>query len=144
MAKAGKKIQKKIKIQAPAGKATPAPPLGPVLGQAGVNIGEFINKFNSETQNRMGEIVPTIITVYEDRSFDLVYKTAPASGMILKAIGQQSGSGTNLTKKVGKISRAQLEEIAKAKMADLNAKDLNAAVKIIEGTCYSMGVEVKK
>jgi large subunit ribosomal protein L11 len=138
-----KKIEKQIKIQAPAGKATPAPPLGPVLGQAGINIGEFVNQFNGDTQDRMGEIVPTIITVYDDRSFDLTYKTAPASGMILKAIGQKSGSGSNLTKKVGTITRAQLEEIANAKMADLNANDLNAAVKIIEGTCRSMGVEVK-
>lgn len=138
-----KKIEKQIKIQAPAGKATPAPPLGPVLGQAGINIGEFVNQFNGDTQDRMGEIVPTIITVYDDRSFDLTYKTAPASGMILKAIGQKSGSGSNLTKSVGSITRAQLEEIANAKMVDLNARDLDAAVKIIEGTCRSMGVEVK-
>ncbi len=138
-----KKILKQIKIQAPAGKATPAPPLGPVLGQAGINIGEFVNQFNGATQDRMGEIVPTIITVYDDRSFDLTYKTAPASGMILKAIGQKSGSGSNLTKKVGSITRPQLEEIAKTKMEDLNANDLEAAVKIIEGTCRSMGVEVK-
>lgn len=138
-----KKIQKQIKIQAPAGKATPAPPLGPVLGQAGINIGEFVNKFNAETQDRMGEIVPTVITVYEDRSFDLVYKTAPASSMILKAIGQKSGSGSNVSKKVGTITRAQLEDIANAKMVDLNANDLDAAVKIIEGTCRSMGVDVK-
>jgi len=138
-----KKIEKKIKIQAPAGKATPAPPLGPVLGQAGINIGEFVNQFNGATQDRMGEIVPTIITVYDDRSFDLEYKTAPASGMILKAIGQKSGSGANVTKKVGSITRPQLEEIANAKMADLNANDIDAAVKIIEGTCRSMGVEVK-
>lgn len=138
-----KKILKQIKIQAPAGKATPAPPLGPVLGQAGINIGEFVNQFNGATQDRMGEIVPTIITVYDDRSFDLEYKTAPASGMILKAIGQTSGSGSNLAKKIGTINRAQLEEIANAKMVDLNANDLDAAVKIIEGTCRSMGVEVK-
>lgn len=138
-----KKIEKQIKIQAPAGKATPAPPLGPALGQAGVNIGEFVNQFNADTQDRMGEIVPTVITVYEDKSFDLTYKTAPASAMILKAIGEKSGSGSNLTKKVGTINRAQLEEIANAKMEDLNANDLDAAVKIIEGTCRSMGVEVK-
>jgi len=138
-----KKIEKKIKIQAPAGKATPAPPLGPVLGQAGINIGEFVNQFNGATQDRMGEIVPTIITVYDDRSFDLEYKTAPASGMILKALNLKSGSGSNLTKKVGTITRPQLEEIANAKMADLNANDVDAAVKIIEGTCRSMGVEVK-
>jgi large subunit ribosomal protein L11 len=138
-----KKVLKKIKIQAPAGKATPAPPLGPVLGQAGINIGEFVNQFNGATQDRMGEIVPTIITVYDDRSFDLEYKTAPASGMILKAIGQKSGSGSNLTKKIGSITRPQLEEIANAKMEDLNANSVEAAVKIIEGTCRSMGVDVK-
>jgi len=138
-----KEIIKKIKIQAQAGKATPAPPLGPVLGQAGVNIGEFVNKFNSETQDRMGEIVPTVITIYEDRSFDLEYKTPPASGLVLKAIGQKSGSGSNLTKKVGTITRAQLEEIAAKKMPDLSADTIDAGVKIIEGTCRSMGVEVK-
>jgi large subunit ribosomal protein L11 len=138
-----KKIEKQIKIQAPAGKATPAPPLGPVLGQAGINIGEFVNKFNAETQDRMGETVPTVITVYDDRSFDLTYKTAPASGMILKAIGQKSGSGSNLTKKVGTITKAQVAEIAEAKMADLNADTIESASKIIEGTCRSMGVEVK-
>lgn len=138
-----KKIEKQIKVQAPAGKATPAPPLGPVLGQAGINIGEFVNKFNAETQDRMGETVPTIITVYDDRSFDLTYKTAPASGMILKAIGQKSGSGSNLTKKVGTITKAQIAEIAQAKMSDLNADTIESASKIIEGTCRSMGVEVK-
>lgn len=138
-----KKIQKVIKIQAPAGKATPAPPLGPVLGQAGINIGEFVNKFNGDTQDRMGEIVPTVITVYEDRSFDLEYKTAPASGMIKKALNITSGSSNNMTKKVGSITRAQLEEIATAKMPDLNANDVDAAVKIIEGSCRSMGVEIK-
>jgi large subunit ribosomal protein L11 len=138
-----KKLAKQIKVQAIGGKATPAPPLGPVLGQAGINIGEFVNQFNGATQDRMGEIVPTIITVYDDRSFDLEYKTAPASGMILKAIGEKSGSGSNLNKKVGTINRAQLEEIANAKMVDLNTNDLDAAVKIIEGTCRSMGVEVK-
>lgn len=138
-----KAIMKKIKIQAPAGKATPAPPLGPVLGQAGINIGEFVNQFNAGTQDRMGDIVPTIITVYEDRSFSLEFKTAPASSLILKAIGQKSGSGENLTKKVGTITRAQIEEIAAIKMPDITANDIPAASKIIEGTCRSMGVEVK-
>jgi len=138
-----KKVQKVIKVQAIGGRATPAPPLGPVLGQAGINIGEFINQFNSKTQDRMGEIVPTVITVYEDRTFTLVFKTAPASALILKAIGQEKGSGTNIIKKIGTIKKAQIEEIAKIKMPDLNAKDLGAAMKIIEGTCRSMGVEVK-
>jgi len=139
-----KKIEKVIKVQAPAGKATPAPPLGPVLGQAGVNIGEFVNQFNSGTQDRMGEIVPTVITVYEDRSFSLEFKTPPASSLVLKALGIKSGSGTNITKKVGTISRAQIEEIAKIKMPDLNADTVESASKIIEGTCRSMGVEVGK
>jgi len=138
-----KKVEKKIKIQAPAGKATPAPPLGPVLGQAGINIGEFVNRFNGETQDRMGEIVPTVITVYDDRSFDLEYKTPPASSLILKAIGQPKGSGSNTTKKVGTITKAQIAEIAEKKMPDLNADTVEAASKIIEGTCRSMGVEVK-
>ncbi len=138
-----KKVEKIIKIQAPAGKATPAPPLGPTLGQAGINIGEFVNQFNSGTQDRMGEIVPTVITVYEDRSFDLEFKTPPASSLILKAIGQKSGSGSNLTKKVGTITKAQIEEIAEKKMVDLNADTIKSASKIIEGTCRSMGVEVK-
>ncbi len=138
-----KKVKKVIKIQAPAGKATPAPPLGPVLGQAGVPIGEFINKFNAETQSRMGEVVPTIITVYEDRTFDLAYKVSPATGLILKAIGKESGSGSNLTKKVGTITKAQIKEIAEKKMADLNANTIEAAMRIIEGSCRSMGVEVK-
>jgi large subunit ribosomal protein L11 len=138
-----KEIIKKMKVVVPGGAATPAPPLGATLGQAGVNIGEFVNKFNEETQDKRGELVPTIITLYEDRSFDLEYKTPPAASLILKAIGQKSGSGNNITKKVGTITRAQLEEIANIKMPDINAKDLDGAVKIIEGSCRSMGVEVK-
>jgi large subunit ribosomal protein L11 len=138
-----KKIQKQIKVQAIGGKATPAPPLGPVLGQAGINIGEFINQFNAATQDRMGEIVPTIITVYEDRSFDLIYKEAPASAMVLKELGIKSGSGNNLTKKVGTLTKDQVRKIAEQKMPDLNAGSVEAAMKIVEGTCESMGVEVK-
>ena len=138
-----KKIQKVIKVQAVGGKATPAPPLGPVLGQAGINIGEFVNQFNSATQDRMGEIVPTLITVYEDRSFDLVYKEAPASSMVLKELGIKSGSGSNLNKKVGTLTKDQVRKIAEKKMPDLNAGSVEAAMKIIEGTCRSMGVEVK-
>ncbi len=138
-----KKIQKKIKVIIPAGKATPAPPLGPVLGQAGINIGEFTTKFNEETRERMGEKVPVIITVFDDRSFGLVYKVAPASDIIKKVAGIQSGSGTNLTKKVGTLSKAQVKEIAEKKMPDLNANTVEQAMKIIEGTCRSMGVEVK-
>jgi len=137
-----KAILKKIKVQAIGGKATPAPPLGPVLGQAGVAIGEFVNQFNDQTRDRMGEIVPTIIYVYDDRSFTFECKTTPASRMILKAIGKDKGSGKNLTSKVGKITKAQIREISEAKMVDLNAASLEAADKIIEGTCRSMGVEL--
>jgi len=137
-----KAIIKKIKVQAIGGKATPAPPLGPVLGQAGVAIGEFVNQFNDQTRDRMGEIVPTEITVYDDRTFTFVCKTTPASRMILKAIGKDKGSGKNTTSKIGKITKAQIREISEAKMVDLNAASLEAADKIIEGTCKSMGVEV--
>ncbi len=138
-----KQLIKQVKVQAIGGKATPAPPLGPVLGQAGINIGEFVNQFNEQTRDRMGEIVPTIINVYDDRSFDFVCKTAPASRMILKAIGKDKGSGKNLVSKVGDITRAQIKEIAEAKMVDISANDIDAAMKIIEGTCKSMGVHVK-
>jgi large subunit ribosomal protein L11 len=138
-----KKIKKVIKVQAKGGAATPAPPLGPVLGQAGINIGEFINQFNGGTQDRRGEIVPCVITVYEDRTFSLQFKTSPASQLILKALGKESGSGTNITKKVGSLNKAQIREIAEKKMSDLNANTIEAAMKIIEGTCRSMGVEVK-
>ena len=142
MAKKVKKVLKKVKVLAPAGKATPAPPLGPTLGQAGINIGEFVNQFNDRTRDQMGDVLPTIITVYEDRSFEFVTKTPPASSLILKAIGKDKGSGKNKVTKVGKITRAQLENIAEQKMVDLSANDMDAAVKIIEGSCRSMGVEI--
>ena len=138
-----KKITKVIKLIAPAGKATPAPPLGPVLGQAGVNIAEFTQRFNADTQPRMGELVPVVLTVYEDRTFSMEYKVAPASDLIKKAAGITSGSGTNLTKKAGSITKAQVKEIAEKKMPDLNANDIEGAMKIIEGSARSMGVEVK-
>ncbi len=138
-----KKIVKKIKVQATGGKATPAPPLGPVLGQAGINIGEFVNQFNEQTRDRMGDVVPVELTVYDDRSFTFITKTSPASRLILKTIGKDKGSGKNATAKVGSISKAQIREIAETKMQDLNANDIDAAMKIIEGTCRSMGVEVK-
>ena len=137
-----KAILNKIKVQAVGGKATPAPPLGPVLGQAGINIGEFVNQFNEQTRERMGEVVPVEITIYEDRSFDFIIKTSPASRLILKAIGKDKGSGKNLVSKGGDITKAQIKEIAEAKMPDLNAGSIEAAMKIIEGTCYSMGVKV--
>jgi large subunit ribosomal protein L11 len=137
-----KKVQKVVKVQVPAGKATPAPPLGPALGQAGVAIGEFVNQFNERTKDQMGDVIPTVITVYEDRSFEFVTKTPPASSLILKALNKTSGSSKNKTSKIGKITRSQLEEIATRKMVDLSANDMDAAVKILEGTCRSMGVEV--
>ena len=137
-----KKIMKKIKVQATGGKATPAPPLGPVLGQAGINIGEFVNQFNEKTRERMGDVVPVVLTVYEDRSFDFIIKTSPASRLILKKIGKDKGSGKNLVSKAGDITKAQIKEIAEEKMQDLNAHDVEAAMKIIEGTARSMGVKV--
>ena len=137
-----KKIMKKIKVQATGGKATPAPPLGPVLGQAGINIGEFVNQFNEKTRERMCDVVPVVLTVYEDRSFDFIIKTSPASRLILKKIGKDKGSGKNLVSKAGDITKAQIKEIAEEKMQDLNAHDVEAAMKIIEGTARSMGVKV--
>ena len=138
-----KEVIKKIKLQIEAGKANPAPPLGPALGQAGVNISDFVNQFNEKTREMMGDIVPVVISVYEDRSFSFVTKTTPASRLILKAIGQKKGSGKNLVKRVGTITKSQIKEIAETKMEDLNANDVEAAMKIIEGTAKSMGVEVK-
>ncbi len=138
-----KKLVKKIKVQAVGGKATPAPPLGPVLGQAGINIGEFVNQFNNETRDRMGDVVPVELSVFDDRSFTFITKTSPASRLVLKKIGKEKGSGKNVASKAGTITKAQIREIAEEKMKDLNANDVEAAMKIIEGTCRSMGVEVK-
>ena len=139
-----KKILKKIKVQAVGGKATPAPPLGPVLGQAGINIGEFVNQFNEQTrESRMGEVVPVELTVFDDRSFSFILKTSPASRLILKAIGKEKGSGKNAASKIGDITQEQIRAIAEVKMPDLNASTIEAAMKIIEGTCRSMGVVVK-
>jgi len=138
-----KKITKKLKLQIPAGKANPAPPVGPALGQAGINIGDFVQKFNAATAKMMGDIVPVEITVYEDRSYDFRLKTPPATGLILKAAGVEGGSGKQLVKKAGSITKAQLKAIAEKKMPDLNANDINAAMKIIEGSCRSAGIEIK-
>ncbi|OHA16325.1 MAG: 50S ribosomal protein L11 [Candidatus Taylorbacteria bacterium RIFCSPHIGHO2_01_FULL_44_110] len=138
-----KKIVKKVKVIAPAGKATPAPPLGPTLGQAGVNIGDFTKKFNEATKSMMGDMIPVVITVYEDRSYDFVLKTPPASSLILKVIGKEKGSGKPNTVKVGTITKSQIKDIAVKKMQDLNAGDADAASRIIAGTARSMGVEVK-
>lgn len=137
-----KKIVKKIKVQAQGGKATPAPPLGPVLGQAGINIGEFVNQFNEQTREQMGAVIPVEITVYDDRSFDFICKVSPASRLILKKIGKDKGSGKNLVSTAGKITKAQIREIAEEKMPDLNASSVEQAMKTIEGTARSMGVEV--
>jgi large subunit ribosomal protein L11 len=138
-----KKIVKKIKVQATGGKATPAPPLGPVLGQAGINIGEFVNQFNEKTREQMGSIIPVEITVYDDRSFDFILKVSPASRLILKKIGIEKGSGKNAVSRAGTITKAQIREIAEEKMPDLNASSVEQAMKTIEGTARSMGVEVK-
>ena len=138
-----KEIKQKLKLQIPAGKAVPAPPLGPALGQAGINIGEFTKEFNDATKDKMGDIIPVVVNVYDDRSYSITYKTPPASSLILKALNIKSGSGKNLIKKVGKLSDAQAREIAELKMPDLNAHDIEAAIKIIKGTARSMGVEVE-
>lgn len=137
-----KKLEKKMKLQVPGGAATPAPPIGPALGQAGINIGEFVTRFNEGTQEMKGDIVPTEIYVYEDKSFDLVFKTPPASRLILKAIKKDKGAGKPPSEKVGTLTKAQAREIAEQKMEDLNAHDIDQAAKIIEGTARSMGVEV--
>src|SRR3989338_7578403 len=139
MAKAIKTI---IKIQAPAGKATPAPPIGPALGQHVVNIGEFVSKFNAATAQMGDDIIPAEITIYQDRTFDFKLKTPPASDLIKKAAGIEKGAGNSKTAKAGKISRAQLRQIAERKLEDLNANDVEAAMKIIEGTARNMGIEV--
>lgn len=138
-----KKIKTKIKLQITGGQANPAPPVGPALGQHGLNIAGFCKEFNDKTKDKMGEIVPVEITVYEDRSYDFILKTSPASELIKKAAGIKKGSGKPLVEKVGSITDAQLEEIAKTKMSDLSAHDIEAAKKIIAGTARQMGVEIK-
>ena len=138
-----KEVSAQIKLQIPAGQANPSPPVGPALGQRGVNIMEFCKSFNAATQSQQGMIIPVIITVYKDRSFTFIMKTPPASDLLKKAAGIIKGSGVPQKDKVGKITRKQLTEIAQKKMADLNAADLEGAVKIIEGTARSMGVVVQ-
>jgi len=138
-----KKIKTKIKLQIAGGQANPAPPVGPALGQHGLNIAEFCKQFNDKTKDKMGDVVPVEITVYEDRSYDFILKTSPASELIKKAANIKKGSGKPLTEKAGSITDAQLTEIAKTKMPDLNANDLEAAKKIIAGTARQMGVEIK-
>jgi len=139
-----KKVQGYVKLQVPAGQANPSPPIGPALGQQGVNIMEFCKQFNAQTQSlEKGLPIPVVITVYSDRSFTFIMKTPPASVLIRKALGLEKGSGTPNTAKVGRISRKQLEEIAKTKTPDLTAADLEAAVRTIAGSARSMGVDVE-
>ncbi len=138
-----KEITGKIKLQCPAGAATPAPPVGPALGAHGVPIGEFVNQFNAATADKRGMIIPVVITVYKDRSFTLEYKSPPAAVLLRKAAGIEKGAGAVGTEFVGAVTRAQLEEIAEIKKDDLNAASLDAAVRIIEGTARSMGISVE-
>jgi large subunit ribosomal protein L11 len=138
-----KKLVKTFTLQLPAGQATPAPPVGPALGQHGVNIMEFVKRYNAETESQRGDIVPAQISVYEDRSFTFVLKTPPAARLLIKAAGVQKGSGVPQRDKVGSITKAQLREIAEKKMADLNANDVEQAEKIIAGTARSMGITIK-
>ena len=137
-----KKVIGELKLQLPAGKATPAPPVGPALGQRGINIMEFVKAFNAKTADKVGMIIPVVITVYADRSFTFILKTPPASILIKKAAGKEKGSSVPNKDKVGKITKKQVQEIAALKMPDLNANDIDAAMKMIEGTARSMGIEV--
>lgn len=138
------KAIKKIKLQIPGGKATPAPPVGTVLGPAGVNIGDFVNKFNEQTRDQMGVIIPVEMTVYDDRTFTFVLKVSPMSRLILKALGVDKGSGKTPLSKVGNLSKEQVRQIAETKMPDLTAGDIEAAERMVEGTAKSMGVTVSK
>ena len=137
-----KKVVGQVKLQLPAGKATPAPPVGPALGQHGVNIMEFCKQFNAKTSDQAGLIIPAVITVYADRSFSFELKTPPAAVLLKKAVGIESGSGVPNKTKVGKIQRSKVREIAEIKQKDLNANDVEAAMRMIEGTARSMGLEV--
>ncbi|PKM91381.1 50S ribosomal protein L11 [Candidatus Falkowbacteria bacterium HGW-Falkowbacteria-1] len=138
-----KKLLTKIKLQIPAGQATPAPPVGPALGQHGLNIQDFCSKFNDASKDRMGEITPVEISVYEDRTFDFIMKSPPASELIKKFAKIKKGSGKPLNQKVGSLTKEELAEIAKIKMSDLNTDDVEQAMKIIAGTARQMGVEIK-
>ncbi len=138
-----KKIKTIVKLNLPAGEATPAPPVGPALGQHGIPIMDFIKEYNARTSKQKGQIIPAVITVYEDRSFTFVTKLPPVAAMIKKTITLEKGSGKPNTEKVGKLSKVQIETIAKEKMGDLNANDIDAAKKIVAGTARSMGVDVE-
>jgi large subunit ribosomal protein L11 len=137
-----KKVVKQIKLQIPAGKANPAPPVGPVLGQAGINIGDFVQKFNAATASMGGDLLPVVISVYEDRSYDFILKTPPVPNLIKKVIKLEKGAGKTGVQKVGKITKAQVREVAEAKMADLNCSTIESAMRQVEGSARSMGVEV--
>lgn len=139
----GKKIKAVIKLTVPAGSANPAPPIGPALGQHGVPIMDFCNEFNDRTKDLKGDLIPVVLTVYEDRSFGFITKTPPAASLLLKAAGIKKGSAVPNREKVGRVTRTQLHEIAEKKMPDLNANDIEAAVKIIEGTAKNMGIEIE-
>ena len=142
MAPKVKEVMAKIKIQCPGGQATPAPPVGPALGQHGVNIGEFVKRFNEATQSMRGTMIPVILTVYADRSFDFITKSPPAADLLKQAAGIAKGSPTPHTDKVGKVTKEQVKKIAETKLKDLNANDVEHAMRIIAGTARSMGVEV--
>ena len=137
-----KKVMAVVKLQCPAGKATPAPPVGPALGQYGINIMEFVKGYNERTKDQVGTVIPVEITVFEDRTFTFITKTPPASELLKKAAGVPKGSGANKKEKAGKVTQDQLRQIAEMKKADLNANDIDAAMKIIAGTARSMGIEV--
>jgi large subunit ribosomal protein L11 len=139
-----KKVAKKVKLQVPAGQANPAPPVGTVLGPTGINIMDFCNSFNEKTKDQMGTIIPCVITIYEDRSFDFFMKKSPAAELIKKELGLQKGSGSVKKEKVGKLTKSQLRQIAESKYEDLNANSMEQAEKIIAGTARSMGIEVEK
>ncbi len=138
-----KQVKTQLKLNLPAGEATPAPPVGPALGQHGIPIMEFIKEYNARTADKKGNVIPAVITVYEDRSFDFVTKLPPVAAMIKKTLGLQTGSGKPNTEKVGKLTKDQLETIAKEKMEDLNANDLEAAMQIVRGAARSMGVDTE-
>ncbi len=138
-----KKITKKLKMLIPGGKAVPGQQLGPTLGGAGINIGDFVKRFNDETKDRVGEMVPTIVEVYDDRSYKMTYKLEPVTQLILKTLKKEKGSGKNTVSKVGTLTKDQVRAIAEKKMPDLNANDIDAAMKIVAGSARSMGVDVK-
>lgn len=141
---AGKKIMTTLKLQINGGKANPAPPVGPALGQCGINIQDFCNQFNDATKDKMGDVVPVEITVYEDRSFSFIMKTPPAAELLKKAAGIKKGADNPLTTKVGKVTKSQIREIAEIKMPDLNSADIEGAMKIVEGSARSMGITVEE